>query len=237
LGFQVNEHTKGRGENRIKGLIFDLDGTLLNTLTSLANCYNRTLSAMGLPTHSVEDYRYFIGDGARQCVRRCLPEHDRTEQTIAETLHRQQMDYQTNWRKDVERYPGITELLLQLSSRNFPMGVLSNKDHAFTQQCVTYFFPEIRFNKVLGFSSEIPHKPDPTGALVIARHLNLKPDEIALVGDTSIDIKTAMACGMTGIGALWGFRDEAELVDAGATCVITHPDQLTQRKGLGITLD
>jgi phosphoglycolate phosphatase len=229
----VSEHDPTLITNPIKGVIFDLDGTLLNTLASLANCYNRTLLAMGLPTHNVDAYRYFIGDGARQCVRRCLPEHERTQKTIDEVLRRQQLDYQSNWRKDVERYAGITDVLQQLSSQHIPMAVLSNKDHVFTEQCVDYFFPEIEFDQVLGFSSEVPHKPDPVGARFIARHLNLKPDQIALVGDTAMDIKTAVACGMTGIGALWGFRDRAELIDAGARCVISHPGQINLLQGLG----
>ncbi len=220
--------------NPCNAVIFDLDGTLLNTLTSLANCYNRALAAMNFPLHDTEAYRYFIGDGARQCVTRCLPENERSEQTISETLQKQQLDYRLHWQQDVERYPGITELLVQLNARGTPVAVLSNKDQVFTQQCVEHFFPEINFARVIGFSNEIPPKPDPRGALAIAQHLSIPPSQIALVGDTAMDMKAAVACQMTAVGALWGFRDEQELLLAGAKTLVSHPGQISSALGLDL---
>jgi len=218
--------------DRCRAVIFDLDGTLLNTLTSLANCHNRVLSRMGFPVHDIHAYRYFIGDGARQCVVRCLPVNERSEKNVNETLRNQQFDYQQNWRKDVERYPGITQLLVQLNTKRIPVAVLSNKDQIFTEQCIEYFFPEIKFSEITGFSKDTPHKPDPRGALLIAERLSIPPAQIALVGDTAMDMQAAEASGMIAVGALWGFRDKQELVSNGAQTLVSHPDQVGSALGL-----
>ena len=210
----------------ISGLIFDLDGTLLNTLLSIANSFNRTLEQLGHPPHPVADYRYFIGDGARQCAIRCLPETATSGTEIEKTLDLQRADYRENWQNDVAIYPGIGELLAQLNQLSVPIAVLSNKDHSFTQQCIGHFFPNIDFGIVLGYSFDIPHKPNPIGALAIARRLNLRQSTIALVGDTAMDMQTAAACNMISIGVLWGFRDQAELLAAGARVLVSMPHEI-----------
>lgn len=209
-----------------KALLFDLDGTLLNTLVSLGNCFNRVLAEEGFPTHPIDAYRHFIGDGARQCVVRCLPEDMQNETIIERVLQRQQGDYQSNWDKDVTIYDGITELVANLKTQQIPIAVLSNKDHPFVQRCIDHFFPEDTFVAVQGYSKTIAHKPDPAGALSLVKHLNMVPGEVALIGDTAVDIETANAAGMIGIGALWGFRDREELVNAGAHSVVTTPDEV-----------
>lgn len=212
--------------NSFEGCIFDLDGTLLNTLLSLTNCYNRVLAQQGFPQHPEDSYRHFIGDGARKCVERCLPANARTESVIQTTLALQQQDYADHWSRDVSIYQGIGELLDKLSERKIKLAVLSNKDHEFTLQCVSHFFPGTKFDVVQGYSSSVPHKPDPRGALSIAAQLNLEPDNIVFLGDTAMDIQTANTCGMISVGVLWGFRDAEELTTAGARHLIQHPSEL-----------
>jgi len=209
-----------------QGYIFDLDGTLLNTLEGLANCYNRVLVQLGHPTHPAAAYQYFIGDGARQCITRCLPADARSEEHIEQALRLQQADYSASWQLDTRPYPGIVDMLENLARLGLPLTVLSNKDHEFTLACVEHFFPTIAFEQVVGFSASIPHKPDPTGAQTIARALNLPAASIDFLGDTAMDMQTAVTCGMTAIGALWGFRDADELIRAGAQRLISHPNNL-----------
>lgn len=210
----------------VQGYIFDLDGTLLDTLESLANCYNRVLIQLGHPPHPATAYRYFIGDGARRCIQRCLPAHARTDLQIDEALRLQQADYHASWQLDAQPYPGIIDMLEHLSQRSTPLTVLSNKDHAFTLACVEHFFPTIPFQEVVGFSDSVPHKPDPTGAQTIAQALKVPPASIVFVGDTAMDMQTAVTCGMAAVGALWGFRDADELLQAGAHHLISHPNNL-----------
>jgi len=211
---------------KLKALLFDLDGTLLNTLVSLGNCFNRALIAEGLPSHPIEAYRYFIGDGARQCVVRCLPQNLRSEEIIDRVLARQQSDYQNNWQRDVSIYEGIVPLLEQLKLCQVPVAVLSNKDHEFVQRCIDHFFPANTFYAAQGFSQSVAHKPDPTGALQLVRLLGLETAEVALLGDTAVDIETAGAAGLIGVGALWGFRDRHELTTAGADYVFEAPGEV-----------
>lgn len=211
-----------------KAYIFDLDGTLLDTLESLACCYNRVLSQHGYATHDTDAYRYFIGDGAAKCVERCLPKHARTPAIIEQVLVTQREDYQRTWRDQTAAYPGIVELLRSLVARNIQMAVLSNKDQAFTQLCMSHFFPDFTFDPVVGFSTTTPHKPDPTGAKRIASQWGIPCDEIAFVGDTSMDIETANKSGMDAIGVLWGFRTLKELQDAGAKHVVESPEQILE---------
>lgn len=211
---------------KLKALLFDLDGTLLNTLVSLSNCFNRALIEEGLPSHPIEAYQKFIGDGARQCVIRCLPENLRNDEVIDRVLARQQSDYQTNWQRDVSIYKGIETLLEELKTRQVPVAVLSNKDHPFVQHCIGHFFPANTFYAAQGFSQSVAHKPDPTGALQLVQLLGLKTSEVALLGDTAVDIKTARAAGLIGVGALWGFRDRDELTAAGADYVIDQPGDI-----------
>lgn len=210
--------------------IFDLDGTLLDTLENLASCYNRALSLHGYPTHEVDAYRYFIGDGAVKCVERCLPVHARTTCIIEKLLETQRADYQQNWKENTAPYPEILELLAKLKSKNARMAVLSNKDQMFTEACVNYFFPAETFDQIVGFSAATPHKPNPAGAKKIATTWDLPPTQIAFLGDTSMDIETANKSGMTSVGVLWGFRPLAELQDAGAKHIVESPHEILDLK-------
>ncbi|MFT7244402.1 MAG: phosphoglycolate phosphatase [Candidatus Azotimanducaceae bacterium] len=210
----------------LKALLFDLDGTLLDTLTSLANCFNRVLNAEGYPTHPVEAYRLFIGDGARQCVIRCLPDEEQDDITVNHVLRLQQADYLLSWQQDVEIYSGIATLLAELKTRGLPMAVLSNKDHAFVERCVGHFFKPDTFAAIQGYSASIPHKPDPAGAQQLIHQLGIPASETALIGDTAVDVETAITAGICSIGVLWGFRDREELEKAGAHYIVKTPEDV-----------
>ena len=206
--------------------IFDLDGTLLDTLESLANCYNRTLNKHGYPTHEADAYRYFIGDGAEKCVTRCLPESARKPEIIAELMATQREDYQLTWQESAAPYSGISALLHSLVESRVRIAVLSNKDQSFTESCVKHFLPDYTFDPVVGYSSTTPHKPDPTGAKKIAADWGIAPEHIAFIGDTSMDMETATKSGMNAIGVLWGFRTKQELQDAGAKHIVRGPEEI-----------
>lgn len=210
----------------IRGYIFDLDGTLVDTLESLAASYNRSLEQCGFPPHPVAAYKRFVGDGQRKCVERALPHDALTEHNVRAVMHAQQADYSASWRELAAPYPGIPEVLTALSKRGCKLAVLSNKNHPFAVSCVEYFFPNTHFDVIQGFTDDVPLKPDPAGARTVAARLGLAPADIAFVGDTSTDIATATACGMPSIGVLWGFRDAAELKNAGATHIISSPTEI-----------
>lgn len=203
--------------------IFDLDGTLLDTLSSLAASYNRTLLAFGFPTHAEEKYRYFVGDGARVCARRCLPP-EADDALVSEFLDVQLADYEDTW-QTAAPYPGVPALIDELTARGADLAVLSNKHHPFTVKCIEHFFPDV-FDVVQGYTGEHPHKPDPAGARDVCRRLGYDPQDVTFVGDTSTDIRTAVACGNRSVGVLWGFRTADELIEAGADRLIESPMEL-----------
>ncbi len=209
-----------------RGVIFDLDGTLLDTLTDLADAANRVLARHGWPTHARDAYRYFVGDGMRMLVERAIPADQRSAVTIDGVVREMHAEYGAHWAEATRPYAGVREMLDGLAGRGMQMAVLSNKPDEFTVTMVTYFFPNTSFLRVVGARPELPRKPDPTGALQIAAAMNLEPRRILYVGDTATDMKTAVAAGMLPIGVLWGFRDERELRESGARRVIGHPREL-----------
>ena len=202
--------------------IFDLDGTLVDSLADIAGAMNRSLAAFGFPTHPVEDYRRFIGEGVQKLAQRVLPPG--AEHARAELLAAYQVDYAENMVTSSAPYPGIPALLDALGARELPMAVLSNKPDGPTRTIVAKLFGAGRFRAVAGERPGIPRKPDPAAALELARALGARPEEVAFVGDTLVDISTARAAGMRPLGVLWGFRAQ-EVVEAGVTTV-QHPEQL-----------
>ncbi len=210
----------------IQGVIFDLDGTLVNTLDDLANAANGALAARGFPTHPVPDYRFFIGDGAETLVKRVLPEDRRTPEIINEVLHAFREDYSQNWQVCSAPYDGIPSLLEALKQRGIRKAVLSNKPHEYTLLTIEGFFPARTFDLVLGMRDTVPEKPDPAGAFEIARHWDMPTDQIAFLGDGATDMVSATSAGMLPLGALWGYRGEKELNDAGAKALLSQPAEL-----------
>jgi phosphoglycolate phosphatase len=209
-----------------RAVLFDLDGTLLDTLEDLANAANTALTACGYPTHSVPAYRMLVGAGVRRLFERALPPGTVTLQEIERCAAVFREAYGKDWNIHTRPYDGIREMLDEVAQRGIAMTVLSNKPDDFTQTCVHEFFPDVPFTLVLGEKPGTPPKPDPTGARQIVAALGIPPEEFLYLGDTSIDMETARIAGMRPIGALWGFRSREELVGAGAEIVIARPGEL-----------
>lgn len=208
-----------------KAAIFDLDGTLLDTLEDLADAANEALAAAGLPPHPVDAYRIFVGDGIQTLVRRIVPT-DGAEEKVTEVLTLYRAAYGRRWKNKTRPYDGIPEMLTALTQRTVRMAVLSNKPQRFTELCMAHHLPGFAFAPVLGQREEVPRKPHPAGALEIAEKLGLSPGEIAFVGDTRTDMDTATAAGMVPVGVTWGFREVEELRAHGARVIVHHPLEL-----------
>jgi phosphoglycolate phosphatase len=210
-----------------KAVVFDLDGTLLDTLQDLADACNRVLAHHDFPVHPVAAYRYFVGDGLQTLIERIVPAGQSPE-VIGKLLLDFMEDYQQNWNVQSCMYAGIDQMLDSLQAAGLTLSVLSNKPHEFTVLCVEQLLPAWQFSPVFGARSEVPKKPDPAGAVEIANILQLDPTEILYLGDTATDMKTAKGAGMFAVGVLWGFRTEEELKQSGADRVIASPINLLE---------
>jgi phosphoglycolate phosphatase len=208
------------------GVVFDLDGTLLNTLDDLADSVNIVLSECGLPTHPVDAYKYFVGDGAAVLMTRVIPEAKLTPELHASCLARFRGVYAAHWAMKTQPYEGITDLLAELSKRGLRMAVLSNKPHDATLACVQEFLKDVKFEVVQGQVEGLARKPDPAGALAVAESMRLAPGQLWYLGDTSTDMQTAVSAGMYPVGVAWGFRTKDELIQHGAQVIIDSPHQL-----------
>ncbi|MFO7962842.1 MAG: HAD family hydrolase [Desulfobacterales bacterium] len=214
-----------------KAVIFDLDGTLLDTLAEIGDAMNTALKNRGLPTHPIERYRHFIGEGPRVLVERALPENRRSEPLMTDCLNDYIEIYSRNFGKSTRVYEGIPELLDALTRHRLMLAVLSNKRHTLTIRSVDRFLSDWHFHMVLGLRDSVARKPDPAGALEIAGALGVPSERIAYLGDSGTDIQTARAAGMFPVGVLWGTRSQEELETAGAGAVIDKP-----KKALDILL-
>jgi phosphoglycolate phosphatase len=206
-----------------KAFIFDLDGTLLDTLEDLGNAVNRVLAARGFPTHEMDAYRYFVGNGEAMLITRALPEEKRSDKLIRTCLEEYRQDYGQNWNVNTKPYAGVAEMLDELVVHGYKLAILSNKPHEFTKLCVSGLLSNWTFDAVLGQCEPIPLKPDPAGALKIAEELKISPSDFLYLGDTAVDMKTATAANMFPVGALWGFRPAEELQKSGAQVLIKRP--------------
>ena len=210
-----------------QGVIFDLDGTLLDTLEDLADAVNTALANHGWPTHPLDAYRQFVGNGVTTLIRRAMPEEHRLEDALVdEVVVKMREIYSRGWANKTRPYPGIDQLLTALRDNGVPMTVLSNKPHDATAAMVAHFFPANPFRLVMGARPDKPSKPDPTMALETAGFLGLPPTALLFLGDSDVDIRTAIAAGMTPLGAAWGFRGPEELRTAGARAVLRTPEEL-----------
>ena len=209
-----------------EAVIFDLDGTLIDTLDDIADAVNRVLSKNNFPTHENSVYRKFVGDGSRVLIERALPEKYRNDEII-DACHKEYIDnYSQNYHVKSELYSGISHLLDALTENGLRLAVLSNKPDALTKNCVKTFLSTWVFDVVFGQRDSIPRKPNPQGALETAKIMSIPPSHFLYLGDTAIDMKTAVSAGMFPVGVLWGFRPLAELEENGACAVIEDPATL-----------
>jgi phosphoglycolate phosphatase len=212
---------------KTQAVLFDLDGTLIDSLADLASSINRMLQAYGYPTHEVNAYRRFVGDGMRQLVQRALPSEAALDDFhVDEALLRYQAEYQNAWKEQTVAYDGIHDLIAELQTLQIPMAVISNKSHPFTQLCCSHFFPDKPFQLVLGARPEVPRKPDPAAARDTAQTLAVDLSACFYVGDSDVDMHFARAAGMKAVGVSWGFRGADELRVAGADFIIDSPNEL-----------
>lgn len=210
----------------VKALLFDLDGTLLNTLGDLADAMNAVLLQHGAPAHPVESYKTFIGEGLSLLVARSLPECMRNNgDVVQQCTDAFKKTYAACWSRTTTPYDGIVELLASITAAALPMAILSNKPHAMTLATVHYFFGSFTFAAVIG-DGNFPRKPDPAAAHYIASVVGVAPENFLFIGDTKTDMQTAHAAGMVPVGVSWGFRDEAELRTHGASSILKHPSEL-----------
>ena len=209
-----------------KAVLFDLDGTLLDTLEDIARSMNAVLTNAGFPAHPVEAYRGFVGEGIANLVRRALPERCADERTVQKHVSAMIDEYGRRWAEHTRPYPEIPELLHALTARKFKMAVLSNKMDSFTRDMVKNLLADWQFEEVLGAQPSIPRKPDPAGALLISRQCGVLPEEFLYLGDSNTDMQTAVNAGMYPVGALWGFQSADQLLAAGAQKLIAKPLEL-----------
>ncbi|MCF8055185.1 MAG: HAD family hydrolase [Desulfocapsa sp.] len=206
-----------------KGIIFDLDGTLLDTLEDLADAANATLRYFGFPVHPVDSYRYFVGEGLKTLTRRIIPDSSADDAALNEYMRKFGEIYSRTWNAHTVPYAGIREMIAALSAAGLQLAVLSNKPHEFAKICVKEFFPENPFAFVFGQREGVAKKPDPASALELAEKMGLLVNEILYIGDTAIDMQTGNSAGMKTIGVEWGFRERAELEENKAWRIVSTP--------------
>lgn len=208
----------------IKACIFDLDGTLLDTLTDLADSVNAALRDYLLPERSKAEIRQFVGNGVARLIARSVPEN-LDEQTVAKVFADFKFIYEKNKSLTTKPYPGIEDLLETLSLSGIRLAVLSNKADDAVQSLMKEFFPEI-FEVIQGETPEVQRKPAPDGLLSIMKKMNLSPEEVIYIGDSEVDIETAQRADIKLVACSWGFRSTEQLRSAGAINIIETPQEV-----------
>ncbi len=208
---------------KYKAIIFDLDGTLLDTIHYIAECMNTTLEKFGYPVHEISEYKNFVGSGMTELVTRAMPENSRNKDKIAVLEKYMKKLYHEKGAENISPYPGIDEMLTKVKATGIKTAVLSNKVEAFTKNHVEELFPDFSFDAVCGARDDTPLKPAPDAALKIAALLGANPSETIILGDMAADMMTARNAEMTGVGALWGFGTKESLSIHGAKYLIEQP--------------
>jgi phosphoglycolate phosphatase len=207
-----------------RACIFDLDGTLVDSLRDIAESVNHCLDLLGLPAYPIESYRYMVGEGVPVLCQRALGRsHPHLVNRLAELVR---PFYRTRLLRHTRPYPGVSELIARLRTRAVRLGVLSNKPHDLAVRVVRTFWPDDSFSVIYGYLEEEYRKPSPVYVLRICAELGVAPADTWVVGDTPTDIATARAAGAVPIGVTWGFRTHADLVAAGAVHIVARPDEL-----------
>ncbi len=211
---------------KFKAVLFDLDGTLLDTIDDLADSMNRVLIRHGFQTHGVEAYKYFVGNGMENMVKSALPEDRRDQGTVTQCGAEMEEEYFAHWADKTKVYDGVPALLNGLSARKIKMAILSNKPNNIARIMVDRFLKEWSFNIVFGARDSHPRKPDPTAAREMCKILELSPEQVLYAGDTDTDMVTARRANMFAVGVLWGFRTKDELINSGAQKIAEQPTEL-----------
>lgn len=207
-----------------KLLIFDLDGTLVDSLRDVAESLNACLELLGAPDHPIEHYRYMVGEGLPVLCRRAVGQSH--PHLVDRLLELARPLYRTRLIEHTRPYAGVAELIAALKARSIPLAVLSNKPHDLTVRVVEAFWPGDVFAPVVGYMEEVGRKPSPVGLQRIASVVGVSPAETWMIGDTPTDIETARAAGAASIGVTWGFRPVGDLIAAGVDCVVDQPDEI-----------
>ena len=208
----------------VRACIFDLDGTLVDSLADIAGALNECLELLGIEQRPVSDYRYMVGEGMPMLCQRAIGEAH--PQLVARLTELARMRYYVHPLRHTRSYPGIDELIGRLRERSVKLAVLSNKPHEVTTRLVRFLWPDGDFACVQGYVAEHSRKPDPFHALRICESLGVQPAETWIVGDTPTDVQTARRCGAVAVGVTWGFRTRADLESAGADLLFDHPDEI-----------
>ena len=211
----------------MSALIFDLDGTLLDTLDDIAFSANKTLQTYGWREHDVDAYKHFVGNGLHVLMQRIVPP-ETSDEEILKGVETFSAIYERTWNLSTQPYPDIVEMLKLFKHRGMKMAILSNKPDSFTQKCVSHHFSTIGFDCISGKKDLRPAKPDPTVTLEILEAFGVEPEQALFVGDSSVDIQTGLNAGMNTVGVDWGFRTREELVGAGAHIVVSTPKELIE---------
>ena len=210
--------------------VFDLDGTLVDSLADLADSVNAMLASYGFPVHETDAYRYFVGNGSRKLIERTLPQERAADAVfVDEAMARYQDCYAARLLNKTRPYDGILEMLEELRHRNIPLAICTNKHQSAADTIVDALFPQGMFRETIGDQKGLPRKPDPQKVLHIARRMSVPPVRTAYFGDTAVDMDTAHNAGALAVGVLWGFRPQEELTEHGAQILLAHPRELFQK--------
>lgn len=207
-------------------VIFDLDGTLINSINDLATATNHALATLGYPTHHVSAYPYYVGNGVIKLIERALPSDARTPEIIEKARREFTAYYDLHDTDESVPYPGIPELLVDLADRGIKLAVASNKYQRAVERLVPHFFPQIPWAAIQGQKPDVPTKPDPSIVFEILAETPTPKSQVLYVGDSGVDMVTAARAGVTSVGVTWGFRPESELVANYANHIINHPHSL-----------
>lgn len=210
---------------KFKGILFDLDGTIVNSLEDISDAMNAVLQELGHPKHTYSTYQYFIGSGLRNLVAKALPASNNSETEIDQCYTKMLAVYSKNCTQKTKAYSGIFELLNELKSRNIKLSVFSNKADALTKEITNHIF-EGYFDQIIGLTTEKLKKPNPENAIIIRNNWNLNPEEVLFIGDSEIDMQTANNANMYAVGVSWGYRSVDELLADGAQIILNQPADL-----------
>lgn len=210
-----------------KAAIFDMDGTLVDTLEDLCDSVNDMLAIYKFPQRTIEEVKNFVGNGAKKLLERALPEDKNSDKNFLENaLATYDKCYSQNLLKKSKPYEGIMDFLKNLQSKKIPLGICTNKQNFAAQIIAEKILSPIKFEKVIGDEKGKPRKPNPTRALEIAKSFGVAPAEVAYFGDTAVDMNTANNAGFLAVGVTWGFRPEGELKESGAKIIVHHPHEI-----------